>query len=181
MVAPWYRAWKDYLVSMGVQWIMLDTDGDPSPLVKMWYEAGVDCMQPWEVNSVDMLRFAEEFPEYVMMGGIYKHIFEPTDPAQVGRFRTDNVHEAIDDELERVVGPMSNRGGYIASLDHWAFWGTTYDGYCYYTQRLAEKYGKANEVTRFADCPVGAVPLASQPSPAPGLFLQEEPAARSTA
>jgi len=47
---------------------LLDTDGDPSPLVRMWYEAGVDCMQPWEVNSVDMLRSAEESPEFVMMG-----------------------------------------------------------------------------------------------------------------
>ena len=179
MVAPWYRAWKDYLVSMGVEWIMLDTDGDPSPLVRLWYEAGVDCMQPWEVNSVDMLRFAEEFPDYVMMGGIYKHMFEPGDPAQVGRFESDDVHRAIDGELERVVRPMIRRGGYIASLDHWAFWGTTYDGYCYFCQRLAEEYGKANRVTRFSDCAdIGDVPLASQPSPAPGLVIQEEPAVR---
>jgi hypothetical protein len=149
IMTPWYRAWKDYLVSMGVPWIMLDTDGDPSPLVTLWYEAGVDCMQPWEVNSVNMLTFAEEYPNYVMMGGIYKHIFEPGDPAQVGRFTSTEVHSVIDEELERVVKPMIKRGGYIAALDHWAFWGTTYDGYRYYSQRLTEKYGKANQVNRF--------------------------------
>lgn len=71
IMAPWYRSWKDYLVSMGVPWIMLDTDGNPSPLIRHLYEAGVDCLQPWEVNSIDMLKFAAEFPEYVMMGGIY--------------------------------------------------------------------------------------------------------------
>ena len=150
LMAPWYRDWKDYLVSSGVPWIMMDTDGNPDGLVKHWYEAGVDCLQPWEVNSIDMLKFAEEFPHYVMMGGIYKHMFEPGDPAQVGRFKTTNVHEAIDAELERVVKPMVKRGGYIAALDHLAFWGTTYDGYRYYSQRL-EKYGKANVVTRFGN------------------------------
>ena len=147
IMAPWYRGWKDYLVSMGVPWIMLDTDGNPAPLVRHWYEAGVDCLQPWEVNSVDMLRFAKEFPDYVMMGGIYKHMFEPGDLAQVGRFESTDVHQAIDDELARVVGPMTRRGGYIASLDHWAFWGTTCDGYRYYSEQL-ERYGKANQVTR---------------------------------
>ena len=148
MMAPWYRAWKDYLVSMGVPWIMLDTDGDPSPLVRAWYDAGVDCMQPWEVNAVDMLKFAQDFPDYVMMGGIYKHIFEPGDPTQVGRFQTTDLCEAIDRELERVVSPMRARGGYIACLDHAAHVGTTYAGFRYYCDRLMERNGKANRVTR---------------------------------
>jgi uroporphyrinogen decarboxylase len=147
LFAPWYRAWKDYLTNMGVRWIMLDTDGDPSPLVTRWYEAGVDCMQPWEVNGVDMLTFAEEYPRYVMMGGIYKHMFEPGDPGQIGRFATTDVHEAIDGELKRVVEPMVKRGRYIAALDHWAFWGTTFDGYRHYSDRLLD-YGKANRVTK---------------------------------
>lgn len=147
LMAPWYRDWKDYLVSMGVPWIMLDTDGDPAALVRLWHEAGVDCLLPWEVNAVDMLALAEEYPGYVMMGGIYKHMFEPGDPAQVGRFQSTNIRETIDDELERVVAPMIRRGGYIAALDHWAFWGTTYDGYRHYSDRLG-CYGKANQVTR---------------------------------
>ena len=150
IMAPWYRSWKDYLVSMGVPWIMLDTDGDPSSLVKHWYESGVDCLQPWEVNSVDMLKFAAEFPDYVMMGGIYKHMFEPGHPAQAGRFSTHDFRKAIDGELERVVVPMKRRaggrGGYIAALDHWAFPGVTYDGYRYYSDQLSKNYGKANRL-----------------------------------
>jgi len=149
MMAPWYRAWKDYLLSMGVPWIILDTDGNPGGLARHWYEAGVDCLQPWEVNSSDMLAFAAEFPQYVVMGGIYKHIFEPGDPAQVGRFKSTDVHEAIDAELERVVKPMRQRGGYFACLDHWVFWGVKYDDFRYYCRRLREKYGAANRITRF--------------------------------
>ncbi len=94
-----------------------------------------------------MLKLAEEYPDYIMMGGIYKHMFEPSDRAQVGRFKTVDIHQAIDEGLERVVKPMTKRGGYIASLDHWAFWGTTFEGYGYYSERL-ERYGKANRVMR---------------------------------
>lgn len=53
-------------------------------------------MQRWEVNAVDMLALAEDFPNSVMMGGIYKHIFEPGHPARVGRLQTDDVRKAID-------------------------------------------------------------------------------------
>jgi uroporphyrinogen decarboxylase len=176
MMAAWYRDWKDYLTAVGVPWVMLDTDGDPSPLVRLWYEAGVDCMQPWEVNAVDMLKFAGEFPEYVMMGGIYKHIFEPGDPAQVGRFESADVHDAIDGELERVVAPMVARGGYIASLDHWPNVNTTYEGFRYYCDRLAKGYGKANRVTRFeGDVTLGSASLKSQAGPADGLILGAAP------
>jgi hypothetical protein len=146
--AWWYREWKEYLRSMGVKWIVLDSDGDVSPLVKRWYDAGVDCLHPWEVNAVDMLKFAHEYPDFCMMGGIYKHIFEPGSPSQVGRFRSDDVRQAIDDELKRVVEPMRRRGKYIPSLDHAANQATHYYDYRYYCDVLRERYGKANRVTR---------------------------------
>jgi len=145
--AWWYRQWKDYTKSMGVKWTVLDTDGNPSPLVTRWYANGIDCMLPWEVNGVDMLKFADEFPQYKMFGGIYKHMFEPDAPSQVGRFDTANVYEAIDQELERVVGPMRKRGGYFPALDHGAHYYVDYMPYKYYSEKLIE-YGKANVVNR---------------------------------
>jgi hypothetical protein len=149
----WYREWKDFLVSSGVRWAVLDTDGDPSPLVRRWYGAGINSIHPWEVNSVDMLNIAKDLPpENVMMGGIYKHIFEPGAISQVGKFKTTDVHEAVDDELERVLIPMMKRGGYIASLDHAANYAVSYESYKYYSDSLL-KYGKANSVTRsFSVC-----------------------------
>lgn len=61
---------------------------------------------------MNMLKVAEEYPDYVMMGGIYKHMFEPEEPAlpvQIGRFNSTDVHRAIDEELERVVKPMGQQ------------------------------------------------------------------------
>ena len=145
--AWWYREWKDYTKSMGIPWTMLDTDGNPAPLVTRWYENGIDCMHPWEVNAVDMLKLAEEYPQYNMMGGIYKHMFEPASPGQIGKFNTSDVYQAIDQELERVLTPMRKRGGYFPSLDHWAYWAVDYDAYHYYSEKMRE-YGKANTVLR---------------------------------
>lgn len=45
------------------------------------------------------------------MGGIYKHMFEPGDAAQIGRFRSNGIQKVIDGELERVVKPMMKHGG----------------------------------------------------------------------
>ncbi|MCL2518106.1 MAG: hypothetical protein FWF15_06030 [Oscillospiraceae bacterium] len=146
--AWWYREWKDFTKSMGIPWVMLDTDGDPTALVSRWYENGVDCMHPWEVNCVDILKIAEDFPNYILMGGIYKHMFEPAHPGQVGRFKTTDICEAIDAELERVVAPMRKRGGYFPSLDHAAHSAVRYKHYKYYSERMMD-YGKANTVKRF--------------------------------
>jgi hypothetical protein len=145
--AWWYREWKDFTKSMGIDWALLDTDGNPAPLVAAWYENGIDCILPWEVNAVDMLKMAENFPNYVMMGGIYKHIFEPNDISQIGKFSTGDVIEAINLELERVLPMMCRRGGYFPSLDHGAHWAISFDAYNHYAEKLLQ-YGKANQVTR---------------------------------
>jgi len=147
---PWYQAWKGFLREHGVPWVVMDTDGDPTPLVGLWIEAGVDCILPWEVNSVDMLAAAEMYPDLVFMGGIYKHMFEPDAPEQVGRFPSDDVQQAIEAELARVVAPMQRRGGYIPSLDHWVYRAVHYPDFAFYCRLLESEYGVANQSTRFA-------------------------------
>jgi uroporphyrinogen decarboxylase len=147
---PWYQAWKRFLRERGVPWVVMDTDGDPTPLVGLWIEGGVDCILPWEVNSVNMLKLAERYPELVLMGGIYKHMFEPGAPEQVGRFASANVPQAIERELARVVDPMRRRGGYLPSLDHWVFPTVHYPDFAHYCSMLESHYGVANRSTRFS-------------------------------
>ena len=60
-----------------------------------------------------------------------------------------DVHQAIDKELERVVVPMRERGGYFPSLDHWVFKGVRYVDFQYYCRQLEIKYGVVNQSTRF--------------------------------
>ena len=146
---PWYREWKRFLLDMGVPWVVVDTDGDPTPLVGLWMEGGVDCMLPWEVNAVDILEIARDHPALNLAGGIYKHVFEPGSPTQVGRFETQDARREIDRELERVVAPLRKRGGYVIGLDHAVHEGVRYADFVYYCDRLAASYGKANRATRF--------------------------------
>ena len=106
-------------------------------------------MLPWEVNAVDILKIAVAFPSLNLMGGIYKHMFEPASPSQAGRFQTTDVRREIDRELARVVAPLRARGGYIASLDHFIHAGVRYPDLVYYCEALEREYGKANRSSRF--------------------------------
>jgi len=157
---PWYQEWKRFLLDLGIPWIVMDTDGNPTPLVGLWMQGGVDCILPWEVNAVDILKIARDFPALNLMGGVYKHIFEPGSLSQVGRFETTDPRREIDKELERVVKPLRKRGGYVAGLDHTVHKNVGYRDFAYYCEQLVAKYGKANRATRFAqpasappDCP----------------------------
>ena len=131
---PWYQAWRDFLREMGVRWMVVDTDGDPRALVPLWIEGGMDCMLPWEVNSVDILKIAEAYPDLALCGGICKHVFEQEGLAP------------IDAEVERVVKPLRARGRYFPSLDHWVPRGVPLAKFTYFHQRLLG-HGKANRVT----------------------------------
>jgi uroporphyrinogen decarboxylase len=150
MMLPWYRQWKRFLTEAGVPWMVVDSDGNPEALVEAWIEGGVDWILPWEANSSDILAVARRWPKLVLSGGIYKHLFEPDDPSQKGRFATNDVRQLVDAELERVVKPLRVRGGYFPSLDHWVHPGVRYRDFSYYCRRLEKSYGKANTMRRFA-------------------------------
>lgn len=152
---PWYKAWKGFLRDMGVPWVVLDTDGNPTALVPLWMEGGVDCMLPWEANAVDILAIAEQFPDLILAGGIYKHIFEPGALSQHGRFATQDPRTEIERELEKIVPPLRKRGGYIAGLDHSVHKNVDYGDFVFYCEQLATRYGKANRGTRFRNQAIG--------------------------
>jgi len=159
LMAPWYRGWKDFLKSMGVNYMSVDCDGNMAVMAKHWHQSGVDLILPWEVNGCDMLEVAEELPTLAMMGGIYKHMFEPNHIAQAGRFQTHDIHEAIDTELKRVVPKMKKRGRYFPAMDHAVNEATHYADYRYYTNQMDTLYGAANQSQRMASWAKGKKPL----------------------
>lgn len=104
---PAYRRLTDYFRSLGVDTIIVDSDGDISLLIPLWLDAGVTGLLPFEVKAgMDVVRLGEEFPTLQIIGGINKHALEVS-PA------------AIDAEVDRVVPAMLKRGGYAVALDHW--------------------------------------------------------------
>ena len=129
---PWYKKWRTYLHEMRVPWMFVDSDGDPTALLPLWIQGGMDGMLPWEVNAVDILEVAHDFPSLALLGGIYKHMFDSESIAD------------IDAELDRVVRPLRKRGGYFPSLDHWVYRGVPLRRYDYFHRRLGD-YGKANQ------------------------------------
>ena len=104
---PAYQKLTSFLRGMGVEHIVVDSDGDLRLLIALWLEGGVTGLLPFEVKTgMDLRAIAEDYPTLRMFGGIDKHVLETT-PA------------AIDRELQRVLPAMLQRGGYVVTLDHW--------------------------------------------------------------
>lgn len=103
---PAYRKICGFLNDMGVQNIVVDTDGDLLPLIPLFLRGGVTGLLPFEVTAgMDVVAIGEQFPDLRIFGGINKH-------------EVAKGHEAIDAELSRVLPAMLKRGGYFVTLDH---------------------------------------------------------------
>jgi len=103
----YYRRLIDFYRSMGVDFVLMDSDGRVDHLVPCWLESGVDIVFPievgtWRADPVDLRRrFGRELR---MMGGVDKHVI-PRGEA------------AIRDDLERLL-PLAREGGFIPLPDH---------------------------------------------------------------
>jgi hypothetical protein len=104
---PSYRKLADYLRSCGVKFILVDSDGNPEPLIPLWLEAGMDGFSPVEVAAgVDPVKLKKEYGrDLLMMGGIDKRILARS---------KDEIYE----EVMRKVPYLIEQGGYIPHTDH---------------------------------------------------------------
>jgi len=121
---PAYQKLTGFLRSLGIENIVVDSDGDARQLIALWLEAGVTGLLPFEVKAgMDVVKIGEEFPTLQIFGGIDKHVLE--------RGRKD-----IDRELERVLPAMLKRRGYVVTLDHWVHAEIPLENFSYYVQRV---------------------------------------------
>ena len=100
---------------------MVDTDGDPTKLIPLFIEAGVNCIWPIEVAAgVDPIKFRKEFGNCIsLIGGIDKRIL------------TGNK-EDIKNEVLRICDYMFPGGGYIPTIDHSVPPDVPYENFLYY-------------------------------------------------
>ena len=121
---PAYKKLTDYFNSLGIKYIMVDSDGDISEMIPHWIEGGVNCLTPFEVKcGMDVREIRKQYPELRILGGIDKHKLEGS--------RAD-----IDTELHRILPEMLRSGGYCVTLDHWVHDGISLENFMYYVAKV---------------------------------------------
>ncbi len=110
-------------------YIQIDTDGNARPVIPVYRELGMDAMSPFEVASgCDVVAIGRQYPDLALFGGIDKRILAQS-------------KQAIDREVERILPPMRERGGYIPTCDHGVPEEVPYENYLHYRKRCVELGG----------------------------------------
>jgi hypothetical protein len=121
---PGYQRLTAFFRRMGIETIIVDSDGDVSRLIPLWLEGGVTGLLPFEVKSgMDVTKVRSQYPDIQIVGGIDKH-------------RLELDHQAIDAEMERVLHPMLAKGGYCVALDHWVHSDIALGSFAHYVERV---------------------------------------------
>ncbi|MCE5258676.1 MAG: hypothetical protein LLG44_06370 [Chloroflexi bacterium] len=133
-IFPRLRRVVDFLKSHGVRYVALDTDGNPTVLVSMFMDAGVDVLWPLErASEMDPVQVRRQFGKSLRLwGGVDKRVI-----AQ-GR-------QAINAHL-LALAPLIDEGGYIPTVDHTVPPDISWDSFRYYMDAkkclLAGEYHK---------------------------------------
>lgn len=121
---PNYKKLTACLRDHGINVIMVDTDGDARRIIPLLIEGGVSVLMPCEVNAgMDVVALREAFPRLGLIGGIDKT-------------RLAAGRELIDEELERKIPFMLERGGYIPMVDHEVPPDVSWQNFRYYRSKL---------------------------------------------
>ncbi|MFH1568713.1 MAG: uroporphyrinogen decarboxylase family protein, partial [Gemmatimonadota bacterium] len=105
-VWPHLRRLVDFLHGHGVRYVALDTDGDPTVLLPLIMEAGVDIIWPVErASGVSPMAWRRRFGRDLRIwGGVDKRVLS------LGR-------QAIRAHLAELI-PLIEEGGFIPTIDH---------------------------------------------------------------
>lgn len=103
----YYRRMIDFYRSMGVPFILIDSDGKVDALIPCWLDSGFDIVFPIEVGTwkASPIALRKQYGRQLrMMGGVDKHIIPQGEAA-------------IREHLEP-LRPLVQEGGYIPLPDH---------------------------------------------------------------
>lgn len=101
-----YREICDFFKEHGVDIVVIDSDGNPEPLIPIWLEAGVNGVSPCEIAAgMEPVKLREKYPRLILMGGI--------DKRELAKDK-----EAIEHEVLSKVPYLINTGGYFPGVDH---------------------------------------------------------------
>jgi uroporphyrinogen decarboxylase len=105
-IFPHLRRMVEVFKGLGVRYFAVDTDGDPTVLIPMYMEAGVDAIWPIErASEISPQEWRKRFGrELRLWGGVDKRVLPR------GR-------EAIKAHLREFI-PLIEEGGFIPTVDH---------------------------------------------------------------
>ena len=105
-IEPAARRLIDRIKSLGIDIVLVDSDGDISELIPLYKQCGVTGFLPFEVRAgMDVRKVRQENPDIRIVGGIDKTLV-----AEGGK--------VLRDEVCGKVLPMLKDGGYVPCLDH---------------------------------------------------------------
>ncbi len=122
-IYPHLRRVVDFLRSYGIRYIAVDSDGNPTALIPLLLDAGVDTIWPVErASNVSPQQLREQFGKSLRIwGGVDKRILSE------GR-------KAIQNHLKEFI-PLIEEGGFIPTVDHTVPPGVSWDDFRYYMDK----------------------------------------------
>lgn len=127
---PAYLRWVKQVTDAGCPLIDMDSDGYIAELIPLWIEAGINVCSPIEVAAHnDIVEFRRRFgTQMAYHGGIDKRAM-----AKGG--------EVIRQEMERVIPPLLEEGGFIPGCDHGVPPDVSWPNFVDYARLLAQYCG----------------------------------------
>jgi uroporphyrinogen decarboxylase len=106
-IFPRMRRLVDFIKGKGTRYVIVDTDGDPEPLIPLLMDAGVDGLWPIERAAEDMdpLALRKKYGKGLRLWGA------------VDKRRIAAGPAAIDEHLRSMI-PLIEEGGFIPTVDH---------------------------------------------------------------
>jgi hypothetical protein len=119
-IFPHLKHMVDFFRSYGTKYFAVDTDGDPTVLIPLLMDAGVDTIWPIErASDISPQEWRKKFGKSLRLwGGVDKRIL-PLGP------------EAIKAHLREFI-PLIEEGGFIPTVDHTVPPGISWDNFRYY-------------------------------------------------
>ena len=126
-IKPYYRRVWDLVSQRGTRLFDQDSDGDMTPVIDVFLDAGINCMHPMEpAAGMDIVEIRQTYGDRLAFyGGIDKHVLRRS-------------QQDILAELEYKIPPMMASGGCVLGLDHRIPNGTPLDNYRFYLQKAWE-------------------------------------------
>jgi len=129
-VAPYYAKCIPLMKSKGIK-VLVDTDGDVSPMIPWLVASEVDGIYPLERQAnVDVVQIRKDYPNLILLGAYDKMVMSKDEAAMRAEF-------------ERLL-PVMKTGGFIPSVDHQTPPEVSLENYRIYRKLYEEYCSNAN-------------------------------------